>query len=50
VRRAPEQTLLHEVIRENLETFLRELSDEGHPLPRYVIEEFRSYLRCGILS
>jgi hypothetical protein len=27
-----------------------ELSEDGHGLPRYVEEEFRRYLRCGILE
>jgi hypothetical protein len=50
VRRQPEQTVLHEVIREHLETFLRELSEDGRGLPRHVENEFRGYLRCGLLS
>ena len=39
-RRNPEGTVLHQVVRENLETFLAEA--EAHQrLPRHVEEEFR---------
>ena len=50
-RREPEKTLLYNVIRENLNTFL-EVADRraGGPLPRYVREEFRRFLDCGILA
>jgi hypothetical protein len=47
-RREPERTLLHELVRENLRTFLAER--EGPNLPRSVREEFERYLACGILS
>ncbi len=52
-RREPEKTLLYKVVRDNLETFLAEMraSDpEQRGLPRYVEEEFRRYLACGILG
>jgi hypothetical protein len=41
------------VVRENLETFLAEVraaEPDGHGLPGYVEEEFRSYIDCGLLE
>ena len=52
-RRDPEQTVLYQVVRENLETFLEYAdarSPEGRSLPRYVRNAFRRYLECGILA
>ena len=50
-RREPENTVLHRVVREHLETFLATVREErGKALPRYVEEELRRYLRCGILA
>ena len=50
-RREPEHTVLHRVVREHLETFLQTVREErGKALPRYVEEEFRPYVRCGILA
>jgi hypothetical protein len=49
-RREPEKTVLHQLVAENLETFLGELALEGRTLPRYVEEEFRRYLPCGMVS
>lgn len=43
--RSPEGTVLHRVVRENLEAFLaeaRERSEHGFGLPRFVEQEFRS--------
>ncbi len=52
-RRTPEDTLLHRIVRENLNTFLA-LADaragEGRSLPKYVREEFRRFVDCGILA
>lgn len=51
VRHQPEATPLYPIVRDHLEDFLavaRERS--GRPLPRYVEDEFREYLRCGILA
>ena len=45
-RREPEKTVLYKVIQEHLESFLAEYPG----LPAYVVEEFRSYLDCGILA
>jgi hypothetical protein len=49
-RREPEKTLLHQVVRENLETLLAQASQDGTGLPRYVEQELRRYLSCGVLS
>ena len=50
-RRRPEKTALHLVVRGHLETFLAQVHDEsGKPLPRYVEDELRRYVRCGILA
>ena len=48
-RRRPELTALHIVVREHLETFLATVREErGKDLPRYVEQELRRYIRCGI--
>jgi hypothetical protein len=49
-RREPEKSVLHEVVRANLETFLAELREDSRGLPRFVEQELRRYLVCGILS
>jgi hypothetical protein len=46
----PEQTLLHRTIREQLEGFLARSAERGHPVPRFVEQELRAFLRCGILA
>ncbi len=45
-------SVLHAVIREHLEPFLREVSDrgDGSGLPRFVEQEFREFLTCGVLA
>jgi hypothetical protein len=50
--RDAEGTVLHRVVRENLETFLREAADrtDGGGLPRFVEREFREFLTCGAAS
>jgi hypothetical protein len=52
-RRRPENTTLHRIVREHLETYLA-LAEEADPMgdgvPDHVEKEFRSYLRCGILA
>jgi hypothetical protein len=50
-RREPENTVLHRIVREHLATFLATVREErGKSLPRYVEEELRRYVRCGILA
>src|SRR5512142_967869 len=49
--RRPQDTTLHRVVRAHLETFIahaRETYDA--PLPKYVRDELRAYLRCGIFE
>jgi hypothetical protein len=49
-RHQPEKTLHHAVILEQLETFLaRSQSRDQYP-PRFVDQELRSFLRCGVLA
>ena len=48
--RSPEQTLLHRIVREQLETFLAHTRWRDQPAPRFVEQEFRAYLRCGVLA
>jgi hypothetical protein len=52
VRRRPEETVLHQVVREHLETFLAEarLRGGGEGLPRFVERELRDFLTCGVLA
>jgi hypothetical protein len=50
-RHRPETSALYVVVREHLETFLATVREErGKDLPRYVEQELRRYLRCGILA
>jgi hypothetical protein len=48
--RSPDQTPLHRTIREQLETFLARARDRDRPAPRFVEQELRAFLRCGILA
>src|SRR2546422_7826241 len=50
--RDTEHSVLHAVIREHLEPFLREVSarGDGSSLPRFVEHEFRDFLGCGVLA
>jgi hypothetical protein len=48
---APTETVLYDLVRENLESFVayaREHYDGG--LPQYVEREMRAYLKCGVFS
>ncbi len=49
-RRVPEQELLHRVLVEHLETFFDRARTEEHHLPRYVEQELRDYVECGVLG
>ncbi|MBW1886568.1 MAG: transposase zinc-binding domain-containing protein [Deltaproteobacteria bacterium] len=49
-RHEPEKTLLHEVVREQLEPFLARARRDGAPVARFVERELRAYLDCGILA
>jgi hypothetical protein len=50
--RDTEHSVLHAIIREHLEPFLREASDRGDEsgLPRFVEQVFREFLTCGVLA
>jgi hypothetical protein len=49
-RHEPEKTLLHEVVREHLESFLANSSCREQPTPRFIEQELRAFLRCGVLA
>ena len=50
-RHEPEKTVLYGIIQEHLETFLaRPWLNGGPGYPRFIEEEFRHYLDCGLLS
>ncbi len=52
-RRAPERTVLHELVARHAQSMLAELrhaDPDGGGLPRYVERELAAYLRCGILA
>jgi hypothetical protein len=47
-RRPRRDSLLRKVVRENLPDFRRLVRETYEkPLPRYVLDEFHAYLRCG---
>ena len=50
--RAAEGAVLHRIVRENLETFLREATDQhdGGGLPSFIEREFRKFPTCGALT
>jgi hypothetical protein len=52
VRRHPEDRVLHQLVREHLETFLAEVRarNGGDGLPRFVERELREFLSCGVLA
>ena len=50
-RRRPQETILHHLVREHLETFLAQVQARtGTGLPAFVREEFEAFLECGILA
>jgi hypothetical protein len=50
--RAAEPSVLYRVIDEHLETFLEAAAEhaDGHRLPKFVEQEFRDFLTCGVLT
>src|SRR4029450_7982464 len=48
--RSPENTLLHRVVREQLEPFLALARARERPAPHFVEQELRAFLRCGVLA
>ena len=49
-RRTPEREPLYQALAGHLETFLVQHRAHDQPLPRYVEQELRAYLECGILA
>jgi hypothetical protein len=49
-RHQPEKALLHEVVRDQLETFLARSQGRSQAPPRIVEQELRAFLRCGVLA
>ena len=49
-RREPEQTVLHRVFVEHLETLLDRTGADAFELPKYVARELRAFVECGILA
>ena len=50
-RRRPEETILHSLVREHLETFLAQVEARtGTGLPGFVKDEFEAFPECGILA
>ena len=50
--RDAEHTVLHQVIAEHLEAFLRAVAEagDGAGLPQFVEREFREFLTCGVFE
>ena len=51
--RSPDKTVLHRIVQENLEPFLaeiRENHEHGFGLPPFVEDEFRAFIKCGVLA
>ena len=49
-RHRPEESTLYNVIQQELEIFLARAQAREQPVPRFVEQEFRAFLRCGILA
>jgi len=50
IPRKPEETVLYQVIAEQLETFLARQQERERSVPRFVELEFRDFLTCGVLA
>jgi hypothetical protein len=49
--RRPTESVLYRAVREHLETFLAHARETyERPLPHYVEQELRGYLRCGVFA
>ena len=46
----PEETVLYRVVAENLESFLARQQERGRVVPRFVENDLRDFLDCGILE
>ena len=49
-RHLPEESVLYNVIQQQLEAFLARAQAHQQPVPRFVEQEFHAFLRCGILA
>jgi hypothetical protein len=49
-RHRPEESVLYNVIQQELETFLARAQAREQSVPRFVEQEFHAFLRCGILA
>ena len=49
-RHRPEQTSLYPIVERHLSTLRDELQHHETALPRFVLNEFQDYLRCGLLE
>jgi len=49
-RRQPEESILYKTLACHLNTFLKNLAEEGQWLPKHVEKELWAYLECGILA
>lgn len=49
-RHRPETTLLYQLVEQHSPAFRNLLASQGKSLPRYVIDEFEDYLKCGRLE
>ena len=50
VRRRPEETVLYQIVAQQLETFLARAEQRDRLVPRFVVRELRGFLDCGILA
>ena len=48
--RNPEESLLYQVVAGELETFLASQQARDHTIPKFVEDEFRSFLECWVLA
>jgi hypothetical protein len=48
--RQPQESILYQVLQEELETFLARAHARERPVPRFVERELRAFLRCGIAA
>ena len=49
-KRRPETTVLYRVVQEHFATFVAMHDQSERPLPPYVLSEFASFIKCGILA
>ena len=46
--RSAESALLYGIVSAELDGFLDDASERGHPIPRFVEKTFRDFLACGL--